>query len=327
MKKIIITGALGFIGSHTCKAFKNAGYYVIAIDKNVLVPGATKYIDEYVKDDFETMASFCAVNSNAQAIIHLGATSLVGPSMNNPGLYYNNNVAKTNSMLQQLADAKWKGGIVFSSSAAIYGNDDFDKPWKEKDRKNPISPYGRSKLMCEQIIEDHCIAHNFKAIALRYFNACGCDPDNELGNTKDDTHLVPRVVSSLITKQRLVINGDDFDTEDGTCVRDYLHVTDIANAHVKAVEMLETQEKPYRPFNLGTGRGYSNLAIIKEVEKVSGVKVPYNIGPKREGDPAMLIANPNKFMKNSDWVPRHSDLTTIVKTTIDWMKKIDYTIE
>ena len=327
MKTVIITGGLGFIGSHTCKAFKNAGYYVIAIDRNVLVPGATKYIDEYIKDDYVTMASFCAVHKNAQAIIHLGATSLVGPSMNNPGLYYDNNVSKTNTMLHQLADTKWQGGIVFSSSAAIYGNDDFDKPWKEKDRKNPISPYGRSKLMCEQIIEDHCMAHNFKAIALRYFNACGCDPDNELGNTIDDTHLVPRVVSSLITKQRLVINGDDFDTKDGTCVRDYLHVTDIANAHVKAVEMLETQEKPYRPFNLGTGKGYSNLDIIKEVERVSGIKIPYNVGPRREGDPGMLIANPNKFMKNSDWVPKHSDLTTIVKTTIDWMKKIDYTIE
>jgi UDP-glucose-4-epimerase GalE len=327
MKTVIITGALGFIGSHTCKAFKNAGYYVIGIDRNVFVPSGTKYVDEYIKDDFETMASFCAVNKQAEAIIHLGATSLVGPSMSNPGLYYNNNVAKTNSMLQQLADAKWKGGIVFSSSAAIYGNDDFDDPWKEKDRKNPISPYGRSKLMCEQIIKDHCIAHGFKAIALRYFNACGCDPDNELGNTKDDTHLVPRVVSSLITKQRLVINGNDFETEDGTCIRDYLHVTDIANAHVKSVEMLATQEKPYRPFNLGTGKGYSNLDIIKEVEKVSGEKITYNFGPRREGDPAKLIANPNKFMKNSDWEPRHSDLHTIVKTTIDWMKEIDYTIE
>jgi len=327
MKTVIITGALGFIGSHTCKAFKKAGYYVIGIDRNVFVPGATTYIDELIKDDFEVMASFCATNKQAEAIIHLGATSLVGPSMSNPGLYYDNNVAKTNSMLQQLADAKWKGGIVFSSSAAIYGSDEYNKPWKEKDRKEPISPYGRSKLMGEQIIKDHCDAHGFKAIALRYFNACGCDPDNELGNTKDDTHLVPRVVSSLITKQRLVINGDDFETEDGTCVRDYLHVTDIANAHVKSVEMLSTQEKPYRPFNLGTGKGYSNLEIIKEVEKISGVKVPYNFGPRREGDPALLIANPNKFMKNSDWVPQHSDLTTIVKTTIDWMKKIDYTIE
>ena len=209
-KTVVITGALGFIGSHTAKAFKEAGYAVIGIDISCRNSGGIKYLDTYIKDDFETMAAHAAINSDAVAVIHIAGTSLVGPSITNPGLYYDNNAAKTNKMLQTMHDLGWHGTVVFSSSAAIYGNT-FALPWDEYDIADPVSPYGRSKLMAETIINDHCYAHGFKGIALRYFNACGCDASGELGNTADDSHLVPKVVRSLVTKEKLVINGSDFD--------------------------------------------------------------------------------------------------------------------
>jgi UDP-glucose-4-epimerase GalE len=326
-KTVVITGALGFIGSHTAKAFKEAGYAVIGIDISCSNSSGVKYLDTYIKDDFETMAAHAAKNSNAVAVIHIAGASLVGPSITNPGLYYDNNAAKTNKMLQTMHEVGWYGTVVFSSSAAIYGNT-FALPWDEYDIADPVSPYGRSKLMAETIINDHCYAHGFKGIALRYFNACGCDANGELGNTADDSHLVPKVVRSLVTKEKLVINGSDFDTEDGTCIRDYLHVTDIASAHLAAVNLAETLATyTFNAYNLATGTGTSNLSIIHAVEKITGEKVNYSYGRAREGDPGTLIANPNRFMKLTDWKPVHSDLHNIVQTTYDWMKKLDYSIE
>jgi UDP-glucose-4-epimerase GalE len=327
MKTVVITGALGFIGSHTAKAFKEAGYNVIGIDTGCSQSQGIRFLDSYIKDDFETMAAHAAKNSNAVAVIHIAGTSLVGPSVNNPGLYYDNNASKTNTMMQTMHEIGWHGTVVFSSSAAIYGNN-FIGPWEEFDIADPVSPYGRSKLVAEKIIDDHCYANGFKGIALRYFNACGCDLAGELGNTKDDTHLIPKVVRSLITKERLVVNGSDFDTSDGTCVRDYLHVTDIAAAHLAAVELAETLATyTFNAYNLATGKGTSNLEIIHEVEKVTGEKVNYSFGQVREGDPGTLIANPNRFIRATSWKPKHSDLNTIVKSTHDWMKKIDYSAE
>jgi|TARA_R110000868_G_scaffold155583_2_gene381989 nucleoside-diphosphate-sugar epimerase len=324
METVIITGGMGFIGSHTAKAFKAAGYKVIGVDNNFTIPAAAQFFDEFIFDDFSEQVAFCAKTHNAKAIIHIAGTSLVGPSINDPWLYYNNNVAKTNNMLDMLKDLKWNGAILFSSSAAIYGNK-YSRPWEEDDLKDPISPYGWSKLMCEQIIKDHCFAHGFKGIALRYFNACGCDIDNMLGNNIADTHLVPRVIESFITNQILTINGNDFPTKDGTCIRDYLHVTDIADAHVAAVQLSKKLDnRMFEAYNLGTGIGYSNLDIVREVEKVVGSEVKIEFGPKRYGDPSELIANPNKFMKECNWKPKHSDLTSIVQTTYNWMKTLKY---
>ena len=326
MKAVVITGALGFIGSHTAKAFKDAGYFVTGIDESCKSSNGGEFLDTFIKDDFATIAALAVVNSNAVAVIHIAGTSLVGPSITNPGVYYDNNAAKTNILLQTLHELGWHGTFVFSSSAAIYGNNCIG-PWDEYDIADPVSPYGRSKLMAETMINDHCYAHGFKGVALRYFNACGCDASGKLGNTADDTHLVPRVVRSLITKEKLVINGSDFDTDDGTCIRDYLHVTDIASAHLAAV-MLAEKLAPYtfNAYNLATGKGTSNLSIINEVEKITGDKVNYSYGRAREGDPGTLIANPNRFMQATDWKPIHSDLTNIVQTTYDWMKKLDCTI-
>jgi UDP-glucose 4-epimerase len=320
LKTVIITGALGFIGGHTCKAFKKAGYHVIGIDNNLTIPESAQYIDEFVKSDFVEVCANIAHSSNAEAIIHIAATSLVGPSITNPGLYYDNNASKTNLLLDQLKELNWNGTFVFSSSAAVYGNGCLC-PILEESRCSPVSPYGNSKLICEQIIRDHCVANtNIKGIALRYFNAAGCDNDCELGNIKDDTHLVPKVITALLNNELLIINGNSFDTEDKTCIRDYLHVTDIANAHVKAVEYSHIVES-FGNFNLGTGLGFSNLEIIMMAEKVTNLKLNFKYGPMREGDPDELIANPNKFMKLTNWHPEHSSIENIIETTYNWMKK------
>ena len=320
---VIVTGAMGFIGSHTCKSLQKKGYHVIGIDNNYTIPEASKFVDEYMHSDFQNAAAYVAVAQKAVAIIHIAATSLVGPSIANPGLYYDNNVAKTNSMLQVLKTYDWKGTIVFSSSAAVYGNGCIT-PIVEHARCDPMSPYGNSKYICEQLLRDHCVANpNIKAIALRYFNASGADPSGELGNIKYDTHLIPRVVESILLNETFTLNGTDFTTPDGTCIRDYLHVTDIAEAHVLAITHADTING-FDVYNLGTGVGFSNFEVVQEVEKAMGKTVRLVNGPMREGDPDELIANPNKFMKATNWKPTHSSLNEIVSTTVQWMKKLDY---
>jgi UDP-arabinose 4-epimerase len=317
-KTILITGAMGFIGSHTAKAFQKAGYRVIGLDRQMTIPAAADFIDELVVDDFADMAAIVAVERNVCGIIHIAGTSLVGPSIKNPGEYYDNNVSKTNRMLEQLAKKKWSGTIVFSSSAAVYGND-YTRPWKETDFKNPISPYGHSKSMCEQIIADHAHAYGHRAIALRYFNACGCDPDGELGNIWNDTHLVPSMVQATLEGKMMTINGVDFNTPDGSCIRDYLHVSDIAEAHVLSISLENSLDKgEFRVYNLGTGQGISNLEIVRGTQKGT----MFTFGPRRFGDPGELVADPNLFMSDTGWKPKYSQLDTIVSTTFNWMKDL-----
>jgi len=324
-KRVIITGAMGFIGSHTAKAFQQAGYYVIGIDRALTIPDAAAFVNEMIIDDFVNVTAKVAEINNIGTIIHIAGTSLVGPSIADPGEYYDNNVAKTNQMLEELSKRGWKGTIVFSSSAATYGND-CTVPIVEEANGIPVSPYGHSKKMCEYVIESHAHAHGFKGIALRYFNACGCDPDNKLGNNWNDTHLIPRVVQSVLEGTTLTINGNDFPTNDGTCIRDYLHVSDIADAHVKAVKLAnKLNSGTFKAYNLGTGVGISNLEIVQAVSN-AGLKVDYKFGPKRFGDPAELIANPTQFMSNTGWDPKYSKLETIVSTTVKWMENLDIQI-
>ncbi len=247
MKKVLITGSHGFIGSHTAKLFKQHGYYVIGLDNNYTLEhcedNIEKYLDQVYIQDYEEFLHFLAGSKNVDAIVHCAGSSLVGPSVANPYKYYHNNVKKLMNSLYALHEQypNWKGSLIFSSSAAVYGNNN-TIPISESDNKEPVSPYGRSKLMGEQIINDYCIAYGLKAIALRYFNATGCDIDGELGNRKDDTHLVPRVASAILNDKPLLINGKDYDTPDGTCIRDYLHVMDIAKAHLMAVELSDQFE-------------------------------------------------------------------------------------
>jgi UDP-arabinose 4-epimerase len=325
MKTVVITGSNGFIGSHTAKAFRKAGYYVVGVDNKHTIPANKDYCNEFRIGDYDTIGAFAVQYHQANAIVHCAANSLVGPSISNPYIYYNNNVAKLNQFLNTLHDLyNWNGSIIFSSSAAVYGSNS-DESIKENASKDPISPYGRSKLMGEQIINDHCIAHGHKAIALRYFNATGCDIDGELGCIKDDTHLVPRVSTAALNEKSLIINGRDFNTPDGTCIRDYLHVTDIANAHLAAVELsMGYSEGDFEVFNLGTGTGYSNLEIANAFVEHNKIPLTWAFGPRQIGDPDKLVADPINFIHETGWMPEHSDLKTIVTTTFDFMKKMYY---
>ena len=323
IKKVIITGAMGFIGSHTAKAFQRAGYYVIGIDRAWTISDAALFVNELIIDDFVNITANVAVINNVDTIIHIAGTSLVGPSITNPGEYYDNNVSKTNRMLDDLAKREWKGTIIFSSSAATYGND-CTVPIVESAQGIPVSPYGYSKKMCEHVIESHSRAYGHKGIALRYFNACGCDPDGELGNNWNDTHLIPQVIQSVLADETLTINGNDFATKDGTCVRDYLHVSDIATAHVLAVNLANTLESgTFVSYNLGTGKGISNLEIVDAVSLIHDREVEYKFGPRRFGDPNELVADPTAFMTSTGWIPKYSQLDTIVSTTLNWMKKTE----
>ena len=319
-KNILITGALGFIGGHTAKAFSLAGYNVIGVDRNITIKESSKFVDELIIDDF-TITPKIIKNIPVDAIIHIAGTSLVGPSVTDPGEYYENNVAKTNQMLEGLAKLNWNGKIIFSSSAATYGNN-CEIPIKESSIGIPESPYGYSKKMCEVIIKDHTYAYKHKGIALRYFNACGCDNNGELGNVWDDTHLIPVILRNVLTNKSLTIFGNDFDTPDGTCIRDYLHVTDIASAHVSAVKLCDTFDNgTFKAYNLGTGKGYSNLEILNMISEITNESVNFNFGPRRFGDADKLIADPTAFKTDANWIPKYSDLENIIQTTYKWMKK------
>lgn len=318
-KTVVITGALGFIGSHTAKIFKNLDWTVIGIDREYTIPQATKFIDHLIVGDFLDHTVTAAIVSQASAIVHCAGNSLVGPSLSSPGDYYHNNCAKTNQMLDLLAKNKWTGAIVFSSSAAVYGMPLSSDSLCETQAKNPISPYGWSKLICERMIEDHCKASSFKGIALRYFNASGCDHNGHLGHSINDTHLIPRILDACINDQPFTVYGTDYQTKDGTCIRDYLHVSDIAKAHVIAVvKSQEFSPGHFQAYNLGTGSGYSNLEIFSMCEQITGKKINLIKGPRRSGDPDFLVANSELFQKDTTWRPISSNLENIVKTAWLW---------
>jgi UDP-glucose 4-epimerase len=330
-RKVIVTGATGFVGSHTAKIFKenrrsdSPPQSVIGIDRELTIPNSTQYLDTFVKGDYVDHVAECAMDNNVNVIVHCAGTSLVGPSIADPGEYYNNNSAKTNLMLESLAQAGWDGTIIFSSSAAVYGIPKDNQSLTETDIKNPISPYGRSKLICEQIIEDHCRAYAFKGIALRYFNAAGCDIDGTLGHTNDDTHMIPRILSAYQKKEAFTLYGDDYNTHDGTCIRDYLHVEDIAFAHLDAMFLADSWKfwrGRFQAYNLGTGYGNSNKEVIDACEKVVKDKIEYIVTPRRIGDPDKLIANSKNFRDDTDWSPMRSSLSHIVETAWQWQQKL-----
>ena len=325
-KTIIITGATGYVGGHTALRFKEAGYTVIGVDRRITIPAAVEFLDEFLCTDFADIVDYCAPLREAGAIIHCAGTSLVGPSIADPGEYYNNNTAKTNRMLDWLAAKSWQGSVIFSSSAAIYGKAAVC-PISEAAawRSLPINPYGWSKLLTERVIADHCRAHGFRGIGLRYFNAAGCDMQGRMGCVQDGTHLFTRVVDGILSGEEVVINGNNYETRDGTCVRDYIHVNDLADAHLEAVCLAEgMQPGEYRAYNLGTGRGFTNHEVLEQVKALAGHNVKWRFGPRREGDPDELFSDPRRFMQDTTWQPQHSTVGDIATSTWNWMKKTYY---
>jgi UDP-glucose 4-epimerase len=302
--KVIVTGAAGYIGGQTLLQLTDAGHDVLAIDR-VPPPGHLMTVPcSWHTGDFagdlclDAIKLFCP-----DAIVHCAGTSLVGPSMDNPEDYYNNNFVKTKTLLDFLVDNHYKKvRFVFSSSAATYGNP-IMTPCQEVDPTEPISPYGESKLMIEWMLKSYHCAYGLDYVAFRYFNACGADSQTRHGQALGATHIIARVLEALKDQSgQFVLNGTDFETEDGTCIRDYIHVEDLAAAHVLAID----RSIPADVYNLGTNRGYSNLQIIHSAIGITKQDLEYNAGPQRPGDPAQLTADASKFMNISTWRPQHS---------------------
>ena len=320
-RRIIVTGGCGYIGSHVARAFKQNGDNVLVIDR-VLRLHTLKDIDGYHIGDFADDSSLAAIyDYNPDVIVHCAGTSLVGPSMTDPGEYYDNNISKTIKMLNWVKGFTKKPLIMFSSSASVYGQPD-QLPITEYARKNPISPYGNTKAMTEEILKDYWGAYALPSMCFRYFNAAGAMPGTaDLGQEPEATHIVARVLEASIANRAFTINGGDFDTPDGTCIRDYVHVWDIAQAHVRGVEYLykfgDIPNVGASVFNLGTNKGVSNKEIVDYV--VGKYGLPFvNYGPTRLGDPAELVADAANAREKLGWEPKYSDINTIIDTAYAW---------
>lgn len=322
-RRIVVTGGCGYIGSHVARAFKQNGDQVLIIDR-VLREHTLKDIDGYHIGDFANDASLAAIyDYYPDVIVHCAGTSLVGPSMDDPGVYYDNNISKTIRLLNFVKDFKKKPLIMFSSSASVYGEPE-RLPIPEHARKNPISPYGNTKAMTEEILRDYWGAYALPSMCFRYFNAAGAMPVSaDLGQEPEATHIVARVLEASIAGRAFTINGDDFDTPDGTCVRDYVHVWDIAQAHVDGVEYVLPNWLGGVPnvgasvFNLGTNTGVSNKEIVDYVAERYGL--PFvNYGTKRWGDPAELVADATEAREKLGWRPLYSDINTIIDSAHAW---------
>jgi len=318
MKKIVVTGGCGYIGSHVARAFKQAGDQVLIVDR-VQRDHTLQNIDGWHIGDFADDAGLSAIyNFEPDVIVHCAGTSLVGPSMTDPGVYYDNNISKTIKLLNWVNRFTKKPIIMFSSSASVYGEPEV-LPIRETARVQPISPYGRTKAMTETILKDFWGAYALPSTIFRYFNAAGAEPVAfDLGQEPEATHIVARILEASITGHVFSINGEDFDTPDGTCIRDYVHVWDIARAHVMAAERHYTQAGAIqRIYNLGTNQGVSNKQIVDYVAEKYGL-IHVNYGHRRMGDPAQLVADAELVGAELGWQPEYSDIATIIDSAYKW---------
>ncbi len=318
-KTILVTGGAGYIGSHTCKYLSQNGYYPVVLDN--LSYGhkwAVKW-GPFVEGDIrnENLLDKVFKEFRPAAVIHFAAFAYVGESVSDPGKYYKNNVSGTLSLLDAMRRNNCRN-IIFSSSCAIYGIPE-TVPIYEEHPQNPINPYGQSKLMIEQILKDFDSAYGLKHVALRYFNAAGADMEGEIGEDHyPEAHLIPLTIfSALDRRTNLEIYGTDYPTKDGTAIRDYIHVADLAKAHVLSLGFL-MKEKQSENFNLGTGQGHSVTEIVDAVKEVSGNKVPVKEGPRRPGDPPVLVAQAKKAKTVLGWTPEYIDIKTVVASAWRW---------
>jgi UDP-glucose 4-epimerase len=315
-KIILVTGAAGFIGGETMLRLKDAGYTVVGVDTVALPIHLGAVCDRFYQEDFAKPWGLELLDEfEPQAIIHCAGSSLVGPSLARPADYYNNNFVKTKTLLDRIRDRRLNTRVIFSSSAACYG-EPVITPCQEEDPCLPISPYGESKLMTEWLLRSYRRAYGLDFIAFRYFNACGADSQGRHGQKPGATHIMARVLESLRNDREFTLNGTDYDTTDGTCVRDYVHVEDIADAHVLAVDRAIAADV----YNLGTKAGASNREIITTAEKITGRTLRVTEGGRREGDPAQLTASADRWHGMSGWVPRFS-LDDIISHAWAWYKK------
>lgn len=320
--KVLVTGGAGYIGSHAVRALRAKGHQPVVFDNLSRGHREAALDSPLVVGD---LLSFDAISSalrshGAEAVLHFAALTYVGESVGHPDVYYRNNVAGTLNLLEAMRKSNVTK-LIFSSTAAVYG-DPVRVPIDEDHPLRPVNPYGRSKLAVEWMLRDFQSAFGLKFAALRYFNAAGSSLDGRIGEDHEpETHLIPRVLMAITGEiPQVTILGTDWDTPDGTCVRDYIHVEDLAEAHVLALEHLE-RGGASSSWNLGTGKGHSVREVIRSAEKVSGRKVPVIEGARREGDPAILVAAAERVRRDLGWKPHHADIDTIVASAWRWIER------
>lgn len=322
---ILVTGGAGYIGSHAVLSLRDAGYEVVILDN--LVYGHRDLVDTVLKVEFiegniedRTLLEQIFKTRKFEAVMHFAAYAYVGESVGQPAKYYRNNVAGTLTLLEAMCDADIKK-LVFSSTCATYGVPE-QIPVVENQPKRPINPYGKSKLMVEDILDDFDHAYGLRSVRFRYFNAAGADPQGRLGEDHTpETHLIPiALLTAMGKRQSLSIFGTDYDTPDGTCIRDYIHVTDLAQAHILGLEYLLNGGST-EVFNLGNAQGFSIQEVIEAARVVTGLPIPVTFGDRRPGDPPILVGSGEKAQRILGWQPQYADLKTILTHAWQWHQK------
>ncbi len=317
--KILVVGGAGYIGSHMVKKLAKAGNDVITLDNlSYGYRDAVKY-GEFVEGDLgdDSVLDKLFKAGDIDAVMHFAGFIQVGESMKKPSMYYHNNVSNTLVLLDAMLRHKVKN-FIFSSTAAIFGEPEYT-PIDEKHIKQPINPYGHSKLMIEQVLDDYDAAYGLRATCLRYFNAAGADPDGELGERHvPETHLIPLILQAASGRREdIKVFGDDYETNDGTCVRDYIHINDLCDAHLLALQKMMKDDQSAR-YNLGNGKGFSVKQVIDVAKEVSGNDFKVSIEPRRAGDPAVLVADASLAKQALNWQPEFAELKDIVQTAWNW---------
>lgn len=316
---ILVTGGAGYIGSHTVKMLNDLGKNVIAYDNLSKGHRSAVKCNVFVKGDIfdSELLEDTIKRYGIDSVVHFAAYSLVGESMEKPIIYYHNNVEGTLNLLNVMLKCNVKK-LVFSSSAAVYGEPD-TVPITEEISKKPTNVYGRTKLIMENVMEDYSNSYGLKYIALRYFNACGADDSGSIGEDHNpESHLIPIVLQACLgIRDGIKIFGDDYPTKDGTCIRDYIHVNDLARAHILALKALQEGQSS-GAYNLGVGSGFSVKEIIDEAENITGIKIKKEIVQRRAGDPAVLIASSEKIRRSLGWEPEYIDIRNIIGTAWKW---------
>jgi len=312
-KRILVTGGAGYIGSHTVRLLLEQGHEVAVVDnlsKGYRHNVPAKILYKLDLADTKALAELMR-QTRCQAVIHFAAFIAVGESMREPERYFANNVAGSLSLLSAMVETGVKH-IVFSSTAAVYG-EPAASPILETFPIQPVNPYGESKVMVETMLRWFDRIHGLTSVCLRYFNACGADPGGHIGEEHEpETHLIPLLLRAVMTGKAVTVFGDDYDTPDGTCIRDYIHVSDLAQAHILALDYL-IRGGASDQFNVGTSTGHSVMEMIQAVEAVTGLKVPYVVGARRDGDPPRLVADSAKLRSRMAWSPQYADLAAIIQ--------------
>jgi UDP-glucose 4-epimerase len=322
MRTVLVTGGAGYIGSHTVRVLREKGYQAVVLDSLVTGHRAAVCTDLFYEGDLadRERVRHIVERHQVEAVIHFAARSLVAESVQKPDLYFLENTAKTTAFLSALVEAGVRR-VVFSSTAAVYGIPD-QVPIPETAEKRPINPYGLSKWMIEEAMGWLQQAYGLQGVALRYFNAAGAAFDGAIGEDHNpETHLIPLVLQVALGQRKAIhVYGTDYPTPDGTCIRDYVHVIDLAEAHVAALEALDCGLTE-RAFNVGTGRGFSVREVIEAARRVTGHEIPTLEAPRRPGDPPELVADVERIRRVLGWEPKHSDLETILRTAWLWHQK------